>query len=318
MKLLRLNLFAAIIISGLFFSCQNMGTGSKADSKVDSVSYIMGVLDGQRVVKSLEQAKLDKVVLMPVYSEAFIAAVNEAELKIDPTTNMDAARNFLKNQRDYQMAVEKDSLGDIPEFQATQETLDSISYILGASDGQNLKNSFSHMGIDTLISYTKYLDGFSKAVNQEEIGLNPQEKIGMINAYFMEARYGKNKQDGIDFLAKNKERSEVTETESGLQYEIITEGDGEMPTDTSTVKVHYHGTLIDGTVFDSSVDRGEPVEFQLNRVIKGWTEGLQLMKVGSKYKFYIPYDLAYGDADQGVIKPFSTLIFEVELLSIVK
>ena len=107
-------------------------------------------------------------------------------------------------------------------------------------------------------------------------------------------------------------------TASGLQYEVIKKGTGALPTDTSRVKVHYHGTLIDGSTFDSSVDRGEPAVFGVNQVIKGWTEALKLMPVGSKYKLYIPQELAYGGQDQGAIKPFSALIFDVELLSIEK
>lgn len=112
----------------------------------------------------------------------------------------------------------------------------------------------------------------------------------------------------------------VLTTESGLQYEIIKAGNtkGNYPSETDKVRVHYHGTLIDGTVFDSSVERGEPTEFGLNQVIKGWTEGLQLMPVGAKYRFYIPQELAYGPRMQGSIKPFSVLIFDVELLAIVK
>lgn len=122
-----------------------------------------------------------------------------------------------------------------------------------------------------------------------------------------------------DFLMKNREKQGVTTTSSGLQYEVVTMGKGEKPTTESTVKVHYVGTLIDGTEFDSSVRRGEPAEFPILGVIPGWTEALQLMPVGSKFKLYIPQDLAYGATGAGdVIKPFSTLIFEVELLEIVK
>lgn len=122
-----------------------------------------------------------------------------------------------------------------------------------------------------------------------------------------------------DFLVKNREKEGVTTTASGLQYEVINMGKGEKPTTESTVKVHYVGTLIDGTEFDSSVRRGEPAEFPILGVIPGWTEALQLMPVGSKFKLYIPQDLAYGATGAGdVIKPFSTLIFEVELLEIVK
>lgn len=123
-------------------------------------------------------------------------------------------------------------------------------------------------------------------------------------------------EEGMAFLAENKKRAGVVELESGLQYEIITEGNGPKPKATDTVTCHYHGTLIDGTVFDSSVQRGQPASFPLNMVISGWTEALQLMPTGSKWKLYLPPHLAYGDRQAGAhIKPNSTLIFEVELLS---
>ena len=127
-----------------------------------------------------------------------------------------------------------------------------------------------------------------------------------------------NKQAGIDFLEKNKSKKGVITTASGLQYEVITEGTGLLPTIDDKVSVHYKGTLIDDKVFDSSYDRGQPVEFPVSKVIKGWTEVLQLMKVGSKYKVYIPSDLAYGEQgnQRGGIKPNSVLIFEMELFSI--
>ncbi len=122
---------------------------------------------------------------------------------------------------------------------------------------------------------------------------------------------------GQDFLAANKEKPGITELPSGLQYEVITEGTGAKPTATQKVTCHYHGTLIDGTVFDSSVKRGQPATFPLNMVIKGWTEGLQLMGVGSKWRFFIPANLGYGDRQVSAqIGPNSTLVFEVELLSI--
>lgn len=131
-------------------------------------------------------------------------------------------------------------------------------------------------------------------------------------------RYGNVKEEGEKFLTENALKEGVITTESGLQYEVIKMGRGKKPAATDKVKVHYHGTLIDGTVFDSSVDRGEPITFGLNQVIKGWTEGVQLMPVGSKFKFYIPQDLGYGAQNAGSIPPYSTLIFEVELLGIEK
>ncbi|MCF7501978.1 MULTISPECIES: FKBP-type peptidyl-prolyl cis-trans isomerase [Pseudoalteromonas] len=126
----------------------------------------------------------------------------------------------------------------------------------------------------------------------------------------------KSKAEGEKFLAENAKKEGVTVTESGLQYEVITEGEGEKPVATDVVKVHYKGTLLDGTEFDSSYSRNEPTTFPLNRVIPGWTEGLQLMPVGSKYKFTIPSELAYGERDLGKIPANSTLVFEVELLEI--
>ena len=151
-----------------------------------------------------------------------------------------------------------------------------------------------------------------------EANLYLTAKMEAIQAQQIEEQFGGNRLLGEQFLAENATREGVQVTESGLQYEVITMGKGEKPTATDNVTVHYHGTLIDGTVFDSSVERGEPATFGLNQVISGWTEGLQLMPVGSKFKFYIPYQLAYGDRDAGDIKPFSALIFEVELLSIEK
>ena len=123
--------------------------------------------------------------------------------------------------------------------------------------------------------------------------------------------------EGEAFLAKNAEREEITVTESGLQYEVLAAGEGDKPTAQSTVRTHYHGTFINGDVFDSSYDRGQPAEFPVGGVIAGWTEALQLMPVGAKYRLYVPYNLAYGErGSQGAIPPYSTLVFDVELLDI--
>ncbi|MEL6973009.1 MAG: FKBP-type peptidyl-prolyl cis-trans isomerase, partial [Bacteroidota bacterium] len=157
-------------------------------------------------------------------------------------------------------------------------------------------------------------------LQDRETKVSPTQANETVQQYMAAAKASQhkvNKDAGEAFLAENKLRGEVVTTESGLQYEVITEGQGSKPKATDEVEVHYHGTLIDGTVFDSSVQRGKTTSFPLNRVISGWTEGLQLMSVGSKYKFYIPYNLAYGDQGAGAqIKPFSALVFEVELISI--
>jgi len=159
------------------------------------------------------------------------------------------------------------------------------------------------------------LEGINKS---DKMIMTVDEAKDFIDACVKEAqekKFGPMKAEGEKFLSENAQREGVTVTESGLQYEIITPAEGPKPTAESTVKVHYTGTLIDGKVFDSSVERGEPVEFILNRVIPGWTEGVQLMSKGAKYKFYIPYNLGYGERGAGEdIPPYSTLIFEVELL----
>ena len=159
------------------------------------------------------------------------------------------------------------------------------------------------------------IEGLTKS---DKMLMTIEEAQQFIDACVREAqekKFGPIKAEGEMFLSDNAQREGVVVTESGLQYEVITEGNGPKPTAESNVKVHYTGTLIDGTVFDSSVERGEPVEFILSRVIPGWTEGVQLMSKGAKYKFYIPYNLGYGERGAGEdIPPYSTLIFEVELL----
>ncbi|HMQ42863.1 FKBP-type peptidyl-prolyl cis-trans isomerase [Mariniflexile maritimum] len=206
---------------------------------------------------------------------------------------------------------------------ALKTELDSVSYAIGMDVAKNVKTNVSEIDSELFIQgYMNYIDSTNILIKEENI----QQ---VLSSYFQkkqeekmkeqEAEGQKNKAANEKFLEENKTKSGVKVTESGLQYMVMKEGSGEKPTEESKVKVHYHGTLIDGTVFDSSVDRGEPAEFGVNQVIKGWTEGLQLMSVGSKYKFFIPQDLAYGARQAGEkIKPYSTLIFEVELLEIQK
>lgn len=160
--------------------------------------------------------------------------------------------------------------------------------------------------------------GFINGMKGHDTQFNQQTAGEYISNTINFLKYGDTKGEGERFLAANQLKEGVQVTESGLQYEVQTMGRGPKPQATDRVKVHYHGTLIDGTVFDSSVERGEPAEFGLNQVIKGWTEGLQLMPVGSKFRFYIPQELGYGERATGSIPPYSTLIFDVELLEILK
>ncbi|PDP49648.1 FKBP-type peptidyl-prolyl cis-trans isomerase [Porphyromonas gingivalis] len=195
--------------------------------------------------------------------------------------------------------------------------MDKVSYALGLSIGNNFKFS----GIDSVVM-DDFMQGLSDVLEEKAPQLSYDEAKREIEAYFMDLQQKAvklNKEAGEEFLKINAHKEGVTTLPSGLQYEVIKMGEGPKPTLSDTVTCHYHGTLINGIVFDSSMDRGEPASFPLRGVIAGWTEILQLMPVGSKWKVTIPSDLAYGDRGAGEhIKPGSTLIFIIELLSINK
>lgn len=208
-----------------------------------------------------------------------------------------------------------------PKTTALKTEMDSVSYALGAYINANFKITEDFKDLD--------MNVFNQAMGESQdtaVSLLSQKEIAPILIAFTkkiaEKKGESAKVEGEKFLAENKKKEGIVVTESGLQYEVITEGSGDKPAATNTVKVHYHGTTPEGKVFDSSVDRGTPAEFPLNRVIKGWTEGVQLMSVGSKYKFYVPQELAYGanapQGGNGPIKNYMPLVFEVELLEIVK
>ena len=193
--------------------------------------------------------------------------------------------------------------------------LDSVSYSLGVNIGENIKKQFENINLDNFEA------GIKDVLEKElEAKISDNQAQAIINSYFSKKQKKESEsmiEEGANYLQENAKREGVTTLPSGLQYEIISEGTGPKPTLEDNVTTHYHGTLIDGTVFDSSVDRGEPASFPVGGVIKGWTEALQLMSVGSKWKLYVPYDLAYGERGAGAqIGPYSTLIFEVELISI--
>jgi FKBP-type peptidyl-prolyl cis-trans isomerase len=192
--------------------------------------------------------------------------------------------------------------------------IDSVSYAIGVSMFQSA-SQFNHE-----IDYNMVVAGILAASKQEAM-MTPEaamECITMVANTENEARNMQNLEEGKRFLEKNKMEEGIVETASGLQYRIIEPGDGPKPTNSDKVKVHYTGYLLDGTVFDSSVERGEPVVFGVTQVIQGWTEALQLMPIGSKFKVFIPSNLAYGDRQMGNdIMPGSTLVFDIELLEIV-
>ena len=201
--------------------------------------------------------------------------------------------------------------------------MDKMSYALGHNIGHQLKD----MGLANTLVVNDFAVGIADVMNNSPLKMSREEVHQVLDRFFSEleqrqqaeaTKMGElSKKEGEQYLAENKKRAGVTTTPSGLQYEILNEGTGRKPKATDVVRCHYEGTLIDGTIFDSSYRRGEPAEFGLNQVIAGWTEGVQLMNEGAKYKFHIPYNLAYGERGAGAsIPPYSALIFTVELIAV--
>lgn len=286
MKQMNIILTFVALLALVMTSCSDYKAKSvKLESDLDSLNYAFGYVNG----KILKDYHLSK----------------------------DTTGNGIKSL----MKGIKDGLNQ-------KETVDSLKQAvdMGSMIGNQLRTNTDFYGDSTLtMDYKLLRQGMINGIAGSDTGMTADEARDYFNgtmealqAKKMEAQYNDNKVAGQNFLAENAKKEGVITTASGLQYEVIKKGNGPLPKDTDKVKVHYHGTLVDGTVFDSSVDRGQPAEFGVTQVIKGWVEGLQLMPVGSKYKFYIPQELAYGSQSQGQIKPFSTLIFEVELLEIVK
>lgn len=265
----------------------------------------------------------------------------KANLKSD-TDSLSYAFGVTQTQgfKDYlthQLRVDTAKIGDLVkglvDGAAGKEAQSQIAYVEGLKIGKMIaENWVSGLTSDVYADdSTKSIDkdnlvaGFIAGVLGKDQKMTLEDARNYVQAVMdaanekkMEAQYGSNREAGEKFLAENKTKEGVQETASGLQYKVIKMGKGAIPTATDKVKVHYRGTLLDGTEFDSSYKRNEPTTFAANQVIKGWTEALTMMPVGSKWELYIPEYLAYGSRNQGQIKPFSTLIFEVELISIEK
>lgn len=201
--------------------------------------------------------------------------------------------------------------------------MDKFSYALGLGIGQQLKQ----MGLKDTLVIEDFAASIVDVLQDNDLKVSNQEAQVIVSSFFQkkeeemkaaQAEAGKAaKKEGEAFLAENAKKEGITVTKSGLQYEVLQEGTGKQPKATDTVRCHYEGRLLDGTIFDSSYKRNEPADFGLQQVIAGWTEGVQLMSEGSKYRFYIPYMLAYGEGGAGaMIPPFATLIFDVELIKV--
>ena len=286
----KVSIFMAIAAAASLASCTAQAPKANLKTDLDSLSYSIGMAQTQGL-KGYLTGRLD---VDTAYMAEFIKGLNEGANK---TSKKDIA---------YMAGLQ---IGQ----QISNQMMKGINQELFAGDSTKT------------ISKDNFLAGFI-AGTLEKGGVMTMEAaqeytrtaMETIKAKAMEEKYADNKAAGEKFLAENKAKEGVKTTESGLQYKVITEGKGEIPADTCKVKVNYKGTLIDGTEFDSSYKRNEPATFRANQVIKGWTEALTMMPVGSKWELYIPQELAYGSRESGQIKPFSTLIFEVELVGIEK
>jgi FKBP-type peptidyl-prolyl cis-trans isomerase FklB len=337
MKKTILSTFSAMtVLAVLMASCGGASAPQTSlKNSVDSVSYAYGVsMADQGLVQYLEQSGVLQSTSNIEYDyQMRIAAADstqkealqkERAAKIDSINKINAPRlnEFIKGLKATINIDEKSpyAQGLSIGTQFSQQMLPQFNTMLfGANSTQKVNNDQILAGLISVLKNKQLavskMD--ANALVQKEIE-KAQEAEQVRQEEDLKVQYADSIAAGNAFMAENAKREGVVALPSGLQYEVLKAGKGTIPTETDRVKVHYHGTLINGTVFDSSVNRGEPASFGVTQVIAGWTEALKLMPVGSKWKLYIPYDLAYGAQDRGTIKPFSNLIFEVELLEIEK
>ena len=284
----KIVLFAAIAAAVGFASCTAQAPKANLKNEVDTLSYMMGVNNTQGLNDFLVGRMGVDLKDMDAFLEGFI----------------EASTKTSKKDKAYMAGLQIGQQVAVDMFEGINQQ------IFGGDSLQSLNKA------DFLAGFIAAVKG-NAAFTLDSARVYVETHADAIKAKALESRYGENKAAGEAFLAENAKKEGVVTTESGLQYKVIKEGKGEVPTATSTVKVNYKGTLIDGTEFDSSYKRNEPTTFRANQVIKGWTEALTMMPVGSKWELYIPQELAYGARETGgQIKLFSTLIFEVELVSI--
>ena len=279
----------AIAAASIVASCGN-STSSKPNLKndVDTLSYAMGMAQTQGLKQYLAQMEIDTT-----YMDAFIKGLNEGANAGDD-----------KKKAAYYMGIQ---IGQ----QISNRMVKGINHELFGEDSTktiSLKNFMA--------GFIQGVKGKKGLMTVEQAGQVAQMKMMSIKAKNMEVQYGPLKKKGEEWMAANAKKQGVKTLPSGVQYKVIKEGAGQMPKDTSVVKVNYEGRLIDGTVFDSSYKNGQPVTLRANQVIKGWTEALVHMPAGSVWEVYIPQELAYGDREQGQIKPYSPLVFKIELISV--
>ena len=287
----KVSILAAVAIATGLASCTAQAPKATLKTDVDSLSYAIGISQTNGLKDYLSQ----RMEMDTAYIADFLKGVN------------DAANKTSKKDQAYLLGLQ------IGSQMAGPQAIKGMNHQLFADDSTMTVNKS-----DILAGVFAGVLNKDMKITPEEAQVLIQKMMESIKGKAAEKKYADNKAAGEKFLAENKTKEGVKTTESGLQYKVITEGKGEIPADTCKVKVNYKGTLIDGTEFDSSYKRNEPATFRANQVIKGWTEALTMMPVGSKWELYIPQELAYGSRESGQIKPFSTLIFEVELVGIEK
>lgn len=338
-KLLLFSFAACAVLSPLALSAQKKVASTKLVSaqpvlknQADSVSYALG-------------ANMVQNGLTPYLTQMGVIA-DTAAVRIDYSTRIEAETDAIKkNKLEKEFKNKLDSLTaantvNLEEFligfsQTIKQDKSKSAFNSGVAIGSQLSSMTENFSKEVLggegrFNADAFISAFSNSLKGDKLLLENAEEIVQeavqrgqaekeaAQAEEVKAQYATQIAEGEKFMAENKTKPGVVSLPSGLQYKVITEGTGAKPLASDRVTVHYRGTLVDGTTFDSSIDRGEPATFGVGQVIKGWTEALQLMPVGSKWMLYIPSDLAYGSRDQGVIKPFSNLIFEVELIDIEK
>ena len=320
-------LFASAVVALMVSCSQSYKKQSTIITRTDSVSYVLGGVYGGRQMALYEQYGLDTLLDFNRYFEAFYNSANHKPLKYElDSVNNQFLNEFIMLIQVYNQRMAYDTTGDVLGLALTKSRLDSTSYLLGIADGVTFSNMFPYAGLDTMgLKFNLFYEGYRELVQEDKPRIDIENNTDIVSNFFAEMqekemlnRFGDVKREGEEFLARNKANSDVVTTATGLQYTIIKEGKGPKPSLNSKVKVHYTGTFLDGSVFDSSLIHGEPAEFYLYNVIDGWKEALQLMPVGSKWKLFVPQELAYGWQGRSQIKPYSMLIFEVELLDILE
>lgn len=336
MKKIQILALSAFVTLGVAVtSCDSGGVvgGTSVKTDIDTLSYVMGVSMAENITQDLQQ--------LGIWTDtAALRASYESRIRIeaDAAKKSDLEKEY-KQKLDSVNSANKKNMAEFLKGlnQVVNMGDDKKAFSAGLLIGSNLrmqlegfeKNAFGESS-DKKISKRIFVSAVETVLNGDSSQIasantvleskmkDLREAAQARQVEETKAKYAENQKAGENYLANYKTEAGVTTTPSGVAYKVLKEGTGAKPSATDQVKVNYHGTLIDGTVFDSSVNRGEPVTFPVNQVIPGWTEVLQLMPVGSKWQVVIPAEMAYNERDMGTIKPFSTLIFEVELLSIEK